>query len=190
LPLIRFESRLGQPSLNWARKGNKLFSELLHIFYFSYYLYTLVIGIFLDMNNRLLEFEVMSLAVTTGYLVSYVTFALVPVYGPRWALVEEGLLSPAEQRAKGYWITSFTNKLMYGGPALKGGAMPSSHTSTAVIFLYWCWVLWGPVAGLGAALVVIGMCLGAIYGRYHYIVDVVIGALLGVISIILAEWLI
>lgn len=185
--LIQFELRYGQPSLSWARKGNRLLSEILHIFYFSYYLYTPVIAIYLDASNRLLDFGLISFAVTFGYLVSYVTFALVPVYGPRWSLVEAGLLPISEQRAQGYWITEFTNKLMFGGLALKGGAMPSSHSSTAVVFWYWCWVIWGIPGGIVGAIIAGGMGLGAVYGRYHFVTDIVVGALLGVVGIILAE---
>jgi len=185
--LIRFESRFGQPSLNWASEGNRLLSEILHIFYFSYYLYTPVIAIYLDASNRLHDFGLISFAVTFGYLVSYVTFALVPVYGPRWSLVEAGLLPVSEQRAQGYWITEFINKLMFGGPALKGGAMPSSHSSTAVVFWYWCWVIWGVPGAIVGAIITGGMGLGAVYGRYHFVTDIVVGALLGIIGIILAE---
>lgn len=185
--LIQFESRLGQPSLTWARKGNRLVSEILHVFYFSYYLYTPVIAIYLDITNRIHDFALLSFAVTFGYLVSYITFALVPVYGPRWSLVDAGLLPTSEQRAQGYWITRFINKLMFGGPALKGGAMPSSHSSTAVVFWYWCWVIWGIPGGILGGIIAGGMGVGAVYGRYHFVTDVMVGALVGGLGILLAE---
>ncbi len=39
---------------------------------------------------------------------------------------------------------------------------------------------WG---GVGAGVLVIGMALGAIYGRYHYVSDIVAGMLLGVFAL-------
>lgn len=185
--LIRLESGIGQPSLRWAKGGNRLLTEVFHVFYFSYYLYTPIIAIYLDVSGRLNDFVQMSFAVTFGYLVSYVMFALTPVYGPRWSLVEEGLLSSSEQRAEGYWITRFINQLMYGGPAIKGGAMPSSHTSTAAVFWYWCWLIWGIPGGLIGAVVTFGMALGAVYGRYHFVTDIIAGVVLGGLGILLAE---
>jgi membrane-associated phospholipid phosphatase len=130
----------------------------------------------------------MSFAVLFGYLVSYTFFAITPAEGPRWALVSEGLLPASEQRQIGYWLTSFVEKIMYG-VAHQGGAMPSAHSSTAVIFFVWCWRIWGPEVGVLALLVAVGMWLGAIYGRYHYAIDIIVGGLLGVLSLIFADQL-
>ena len=115
----------------------------MHFFYATYYAYTPILAIYLYDQRRFLEFEAVSFAVLFGYLVSYSFFAITPVLGPRWSLVNEGLLSSSEQRLDGYWITGFMNRLMYQGLAHKGGAMPSSHSSTAFIFLVWGWRIWG-----------------------------------------------
>jgi membrane-associated phospholipid phosphatase len=80
-------------------------------------------------------------------------------------------------------------KIMYG-VAHKGGAMPSAHSSTAVVFLVWCWRIWGWEGGAIALVVVVGMWFGAVYGRYHYMVDILVGGLLGVVALILAETLV
>jgi hypothetical protein len=87
----------------------------MHLFYASYYAYTPILGIYLYDQKRFLEFETVSFAVLFGYVVSYTFFALTPVVGPRWSLVQEGFLSSTEQRLEGYWITSFMNRIMYQG---------------------------------------------------------------------------
>jgi len=177
--LIDLEERIGQPSLHWARAGNRYLCEFLHLGYNSYFFYTFGLGLYLDLHGRTSSFQAMTFAVMLGYLVSYLLFAVVPAHGPRWALVEEGLIRPDEQQMRGFAITEFTNRIMFGGPALKGGAMPSSHSSTAVVFLVWCWRIWGPEAGIAALLLVLTMWIGSVYGRYHFVLDIIVGGLIG-----------
>ena len=80
----------------------------------------------------------MVFAVMLGYALGYSLSALIPVWGPRWGLVAAGLLESSEQKLQGYWVTRFIDAIMYGGIAHKGAAMPSMHSSTAVVFLFWC----------------------------------------------------
>ena len=158
----------------------------MQFFYFTYFFYTFSLGLYLHVQDRIHDFQTMSFAVLFGYLISYTFFAITPADGPRWSLVSEGLLPSAEQRQRGYWLTTFVEKIMYG-VAHRGGAMPSAHSSTAVIFFVWCWRIWGPEVGVIALVIATGMWLGAIYGRYHYTIDIILGALLGVFSIVLAD---
>lgn len=187
--LIAWEERLfRQPSLHWARRGNRWVSELLHVGYFSYYSYTLIIGISLHLSGRIQEFQAATGAVMFSYMIAYTLFALVPVFGPRWSLVDAGLLAPSEQRVPGLWFTKLTHRLLFDGPAHKGGAMPSSHTSTAVIFAYWCFQIGGLTGGVMGTAAAASMAAGAIYGRYHFTLDILAGALIGVLSILLANY--
>jgi membrane-associated phospholipid phosphatase len=186
--LIRLEKRwLGQPSLWWARYGSAWLTELFHGFYVSYYLYTPVLGIALYAQGRFREFEAMAFAVMFGYAVGYSLSALIPVWGPRWGLVAAGLLESSEQKMRGYGITRAVNSIMYGGVAHKGAAMPSTHSSTAVVFLVWCSRLWGVEGGVLAGILVVGMGVGSVYGRYHYVADILCGAALGVLSVWIAD---
>ncbi len=186
--LIRLEERwLGQPSLWWARSGSPWITEVFHGFYVSYYFYTPALGIPLYAQGRFREFEAMALAVMVGYAVGYSLSALIPGWGPRWGLVAAGLLESSEQKMRGYGITRAVNSIMYGGVAHKGAAMPSTHSSTAVVFLVWCSRLWGVEGGVLAGIVVVGMGVGSVYGRYHYVADILCGAALGVLSVWIAD---
>lgn len=185
--IIPLERRLfGEASLAAARKAPRWVTEIFHFFYFTYYLYTPALGIFLYVQGRFREFEAMTFAVLFGYLVSYIFYSLTPVAGPRWALVDAGLLQPSEQRLPGYWFTRFFNVLMYSKVPLKGGAMPSAHSSTGIVFFAWCWQLWGTWGAIVAAVTVAGMWLGSVYGRYHYVLDILCGAAIGALSLWLA----
>ncbi len=189
--LIRLENRwIGQPSLWWARYGSPWLTELFHGFYVTYYLYTPALGVYLYAQGRFRDFEAMVFAVMLGYALGYSLSALIPVWGPRWGLVAAGLLNRSEQKLRGYWVTRFIHAIMYGGLAHKGAAMPSMHSSTAVVFLFWCSRLWGIEGGVLAGIVVVGMGVGSVYGRYHYVADVLCGAALGMLSVWIADRLI
>ncbi len=186
--LIGIEGRLfGQPSLRLAKANTPWLNDLLHLLYNTYYLYTLVLGIFLQAKGRINEFQSFMLAVVLAYAAAYSFFPLIPVWGPRWGLVSAGLLPESRQRLSGSWMTRATNRLMYEGLAHRGCALPSAHASTAVIFLVWSWRIWGPGGGIAALVVVVGMALGAVYGRYHYLLDILAGALLGIVCLLIAD---
>lgn len=186
--LLEFESKwFGQPALHWARRGNTLLCEIAHLGYATYYLYTPAIGAALHLQGRFRDFEQMSFAILFGYLLAYAGFALFPVHGPRWALVVSGDLKPEEQRLAGGPVTALFRPIMWGGAAHRGGAMPSSHTSTGVVFVYWCGWIWGLIGFVLAAAAFLLMIYGAIYGRYHYATDILAGAVLGAGAIALAH---
>lgn len=187
--LLGLEKRLfGQPSLWMALGRCPWLTEVMHFFYATYYLYTPLLGIYLHVQQRFEDFEAVSSAVLIGYASSYLLFSLVPVWGPRWGLVEAKLLDRSLQVLQGGLLTRWMNGIMYGGVAHKGGAMPSSHSSTAVVFLIWCWRIWGAEGGVPALVVVVGMWVGSVYGRYHYVLDILAGALLGLCGVAAADW--
>ncbi len=189
--LIRLEARLfGQPSLWLARGRPRWLTDVFLFLYDTYFAYTPVLALYLHIRSRIPEFQSMSFAVILGYALCYSFFPHLPVWGPRWGLVGAGLLHESQRCLTGGWMTRATNAIMYEGLAHKGCAMPSAHTSTGVVFLVWCWRVWGPAGGLPAVVVVAGMAVAAVYGRYHYLVDVIAGAALGVFCVLVADWLI
>lgn len=189
--LIEIEGAwLGQPSLRWGLGDRPLLTEFLHFCYFSYYFYSVFLAVYLHLSGRFSDLAEFVTAVVFGYFVAYTCFALIPVWGPRWSLSEAGLPGSDHQRQSGYLFTRLIHKIMFQGVAHKGGAMPSSHSSTALIFLYWCWQLWGWAGGLPASILVVGMWIGSIYGRYHFVSDVLAGIVLGVAGILFAALLV
>jgi membrane-associated phospholipid phosphatase len=189
--LIRLEAKLfGQPSLWLARGRPAGLTDLFHFLYDTYFAYTPVLALYLHIHGGVGEFQSMSFAVILGYAICYTFFPQLPTWGPRWGLVVAGLLNESERCLSGGWMTRATNALMFEGLAHKGCAMPSAHTSTGVVFLVWCWRIWGVAGGFPAIVIVTGMAFAAVYGRYHYLMDILVGAALGVICVLAADWLI
>ncbi len=186
--LVKAEGRFfGQLSLRLAAADSPWLNDLFHVLYNTYYFYTLLLGVFLHAAGRIAEFQAVMLAVILGYATAYAFFPLIPVWGPRWGLVSAGLLPETRQRLSGSWLTRATNRLMWEGLAHRGCAFPSAHVSTGVIFVVWSWRIWGVEGVIIASLIVFGMALGAVYARYHYVLDVIAGALLGVACLLVAD---
>jgi hypothetical protein len=59
--------------------------------------------------------------------------------------------------------------------------LPSGHAAGSVAVALLVWAAGSPYAP-AAAVLAIGICVGTISGRYHYVVDTVLGVALGVIA--------
>lgn len=190
-PLITLEERLfGNPALWMARGKASWLNEAMNFFYWSYYFYTPVLGLTLYFVGDTTRFEAMALAVNVGYAICYSIYPWFPLWGPRWALVSEGLLPADEQILEGHTITNFMNGIMWSEAAHKGGAMPSAHSSTCVVFMVWCARIWSIEGLLIGGLVGVGMFVSTVYGRYHYVIDVLVGAAIGLTALWLADLLV
>ncbi len=188
--LIDWDGRMfGQPSLWMARGRSRLLNETMNFFYFSYYFYTPVLGVALHYAGDFERFEAMALSVNLGYAICYSIYPLTPLWGPRWALVDQGHLPDDEKILSGYVVTNFMNKIMWGTTAHKGGAMPSAHSSTAIVFVIWCIRIWGLTGGLIGGSVAGVMFVATVYGRYHYVIDLIVGTTIGLFALWLADTL-
>lgn len=148
-----------------------VFSELLNVGYLSYYLIVFVPPIALYAMGRRAAFRGMVFGVFLAFSAHYVWYVYFPVLGP-------------------FFVTPGAQAYVAGGPAerlahavLNGGAsmgatFPSSHMGVSVaqvvyVRRYLPALLW-PVV-----LATLGVGVGAVYGGYHYAIDVVTGAAYG-----------
>jgi membrane-associated phospholipid phosphatase len=70
----------------------------------------------------------------------------------------------------------------------RGTAFPSSHVAVACATSVLAVRFFG-VIGLVIPVVTLGLALGAIYGGFHYAIDVLAGATLGLTTATLGLWL-
>ncbi|HSG99015.1 MAG TPA: phosphatase PAP2 family protein [candidate division Zixibacteria bacterium] len=149
-------------------------TELLSLTYFSYYLMfpAVIVLFFAARRDRLLN-EVLTASAIT-FFISYQLFWLFPLEGPRWHFAGD-----YQQTLNGPFFRELVNFVIAKG-AVHGGCMPSTHTGVALVvllYLYreyrtWFWIF---------LPFVIGIAVGAVYGRFHYPTDIVVGALIAVI---------
>ena len=112
-----------------------------------------------------------------AYVLSYAGYFAVPALGPRAALAGS-LFVPLQTTAVSRAISSTLDQLEH----TKCDVFPSGHTMVAVLVLivayqrardaFW-WLL--PVA--------IGLIVSTIYCRFHYVVDVLAGAVVAILAV-------
>jgi len=169
-----------QPSIRFMEAfPTRLASELFYGAYFSYYVMIVGVGLALYLQSRERFFHYVSVLSLVFY-VCYLTFALVPVIGPRvlWASIpgftgQAALpyypltFPPAVER--GFFFAIM--KVIYHHFEGPGGAFPSSHVAAAVCTLVFSWRFLRPIRWLHLVMVVL-LSLSTVYCRYHYAVDV------------------
>ncbi|RKX27244.1 MAG: hypothetical protein DRP45_01525 [Candidatus Zixiibacteriota bacterium] len=158
---------------------NVWINELLSLCYFSYYLMLpgFLIPVFLKKDYHVIR-PLLTASLTT-FFVSYLLFALYPVEGPRWHFALDYVNTidgPVFREAVNYVIDN---------GAVRGGAMPSSHTGVAIVILMFCFKHYRK-AGWFLLPFVTGLAIGTVWGRFHYISDVVVGGMIGILAVLLA----
>jgi membrane-associated phospholipid phosphatase len=183
--LIDFEYKLtgAVPSVWMAERANVWLTEILMAGYFSYYFIIPLGAMILWAKQKTEDFQQLMLSVSLGFFISYALFLLYPVEGPRYHIPH--LHPPPVEGPLFYHLVKF----VIDKGSIHGGCMPSSHVAVAVLVLMclyreaktWFWILLPFVAGLA---------VGTVYGRFHYVSDVIVGLAVALAAFQLASrWL-
>jgi membrane-associated phospholipid phosphatase len=177
--IMRWEEEVfgGQPSREWAANAPNLgLSEALHAAYLSYYILIYVPPLILYARGRRLDFRLCVFVLMLTFFVHYLFFIYFPVQGPRYLFpAPDGIV------ASGFFY-ALAHKILEAGSS-QGAAFPSSHVGVAVTQT----LMMGRVMRalvVPAAVLTVGLALGAIYGGFHYATDAVLGGVLGVLAVI------
>jgi membrane-associated phospholipid phosphatase len=158
-------------------------NEYLMFSYSFYYLLLVVLGVGLYFGKKAKEFDDLLFTSAVAYYISYLGFVFFPVEGPRFALA-----SSHQVAINGGFFTSLAHGLIEVA-GIQGGAMPSSHVAVAVVVLVYARrhhrLLYYLLSPLVASLLV-----ATVYGRFHYVSDVLAGIVVGWASILVCDRLI
>ncbi|HYR46142.1 MAG TPA: phosphatase PAP2 family protein [Thermoanaerobaculia bacterium] len=151
-------------------------STLFYLAYTSYYFLALALGVLFWLRDKAtLRRYIFTL--TFVYLVSYAGYFVLPALGPRYALAARHTV-PLETTAVSRAISGTLDELEH----TKFDVFPSGHTMVALTVLlvsfrrarvFFWWVL--PIA--------VCLVISTVYCRYHYVVDVIAGAVLALIAV-------
>lgn len=169
--VISWETALfgGQPSLDWARRMPvRALSETLHASYLAYYAIIASVPVLLWIGKRRREFPEAVFVLLLTFVACFVCFIAFPVAGPRYLWPGTAPDGP---------IRAFTLSLLSAGSS-QGTAFPSSHVAVAATQCVLAWRYFGTRA-VGLVVISIGLAAGAVYGGFHYAVDVIAGAMFG-----------
>ena len=181
--IIRWEKRVfkGMPSLDLSdRFPSVILSEILHLCYFTYYVIAVFLAAWLYFEGRIGPFQETVFFETLTFNLSLLCYPFLPTTGPRYLFEKiQGPLS------KGFFF-KLTHAIVSRGSS-KGTAFPSSHVSLSVIVLL-CAFRYDSTAFLILLPMCVGLTLSTIYGRFHYAIDALVGAVLAGIVFGVITW--
>ncbi|UCD16504.1 MAG: phosphatase PAP2 family protein, partial [Candidatus Zixiibacteriota bacterium] len=174
--LTSFEkSILGVNPTLWLDR-NLINVWLTEILMLTYVLYYPMIPSYLIMLFVLRRFDLIKKSLTAiclTFSLSYLLFFLYPIEGPRYYFATR-----FGREAAGPVFRSLVNYIMVSS-AVHGGCMPSSHVAVALVIMIFCLKYFRKI-GIVLVPINIGLALSTVYGRFHYVSDVVVGAIIGI----------
>jgi len=176
--LLALEARffVVPPTVWLGQHGSRWITELVEIGYFSYFVLLMIVaGTFYARKMGRPFREVMDASVLS-YMLCYAVFLLFPTEGPAHTLRAQHNF-PLPGDGPFHWAVLLIQK--HAG--VHGNAFPSAHVAGGVVALIFAWRY---ARNLGFALMplVLLLCVGAVYDRYHYVSDVVAGAVVGAVA--------
>jgi len=167
-----------------AQFAHPVLTEIFQIAYFSYYILFLMLGIELYCRYTVEEFDHGAFLVVYGFYLSYLGYFLLPAVGPRFTLHNFYALN---QELPGLLFTIPMRNFINAGESISSSlpnviqfvqrdVFPSGHTQLTLIVVYLGhhyhlktrWIM-TVLAGL--------LIIGTVYLRYHYVIDLIGGAL-------------
>lgn len=154
----------------FTRFDHVLIQELLHFFYFSYYLMPLILGGVLYFVKRDFEqFRRFVVIVCVVFYCCYLIYIFLPVEGPKAMRIE--------YVSSGYFFVPIMD-FIYAHAEKPGAAFPSSHVAAALAILI---VAFQTHKGTYWVLLPLffGLTIATVYCFYHYVIDIIFGILTG-----------
>ena len=172
--------------------ANPYLTEVLQIAYTLFYLMFLILGYELYRRHNLDLFHYFMFTCVYGFFLSYIGYFFLPAVGPRFTLHE---FSTLDKDLPGVLLTPYLRWFVNAGGSVPLGApnevaiagtqrdvFPSGHTMMTLVLIY-----------LGAKfeakaryfIYVTGalLIIATVYQRYHYVVDLIAGAIFMVVCV-------
>ncbi len=169
------------PTVVLEKIMNPLLTDVLQVAYSTYYFLPVMLGVALKLKGGDEDFEKSLFLILLCFYLSYVGYVLVPALGPRYAMehLHEGELA-------GFLVSRPIQDTLNLLEGIKRNAFPSGHTGVTLIVLFLAfryvrrlfWIMLTPA---------ILLIIATVYCRYHYVIDVIAGILLTVVTIAVGE---
>lgn len=181
--LIRIDFALfGVHPTLWLEKTiHPALTAALQLAYISYYFIPLSLGALLVVKGRERELEESLFGIVLCFYLSYVGYLLVPAVGPRFTLAH---LQTAGLQAGP--VTQAVQGALNGLEHNKTDAFPSGHTAVALVTLFYAGKCREKALFRILIPIVSSLILSTVYLRYHYVIDVLAGAMLAALTILIS----
>jgi len=146
------------------------FTDIMSFCYVSYYFLPVIFIVLLYLKDRIKELDESIFILAFGYYLSFVGYILFPAIGPRFTL------TPLQSvPLEGSLLTDLVRDVLNFLEHNKRDCMPSGHTQIVLMVLFLTsryekilFYLYFPI--------VCGLILSTVYLRYHYVIDLIVGA--------------
>lgn len=175
----------GRDPTGWlAHLATPALTELLQIGYTSFYLLFVILGWELYTRHSRGKYDFFAFLCAYGFFLSYLGYFLFPAAGPRFALHNHSLLN---SELPGLFLTPYLRWFVNWGGSVPMGVpndvamanaqrdiFPSGHTMMTLVAIhnsFRCQVR------VRYFILVVGILViaGAVYLRYHYVIDIIAG---------------
>lgn len=176
--LIRADYRLTglHPTVWLQRFTRPLLTEILQWIYAMFYFLPIILAMRLWRRDEMDRFAYFAFQIVLGFYISYVGYFLVPAVGPRFTLTDLHSLP-----LKGLWLRDSLDHWLTRLEGPQRDAFPSGHTMITLMTMAFARRLdkayFRLVLPVGSLLII-----STVYLRYHYVTDVLAGALWAVVS--------
>jgi membrane-associated phospholipid phosphatase len=182
--LIQFDFNLaGVHPSGWLDQfANPALTDAMQFAYMTYFLFLVILPAILYAERNLVAFWTVMTATAIAHYSVYVIALLFPVESPYFSLA-----TLHSTTLVGGPFTATIELIEHYG-RVHGAAFPSAHVAGSMVAVlaarrYKPWLYW-ICAPFFAAL-----CVATVYGRYHYVADVIAGVAVGAIGWAAGEWL-
>jgi membrane-associated phospholipid phosphatase len=164
----------------FATPGRNDFMQFVYITYFTY---LLVVGGVLYFRKDWRAYWAVMTYSAVGYIFGYLIAIFFPVQSPWFSMAGawHGTLV-------GGPFTATINFIEHYG-RVRGAAFPSQHVAGAVAALWGAWRHRRWLFWVMAPLVAC-MCVSTVWGRYHYVMDVLAGMVTGTLGYLIGRWIV
>jgi membrane-associated phospholipid phosphatase len=187
--LIAFDRRLFgvDPTVALERFATPFLSDVLTVCYALYYFHPIILGGLLFADDRRLgragtarEFRSFAFVAVAVFFVSYIGYFVLPAVGPRFTVTHAGSLPRGA-------VSTWLDQTIDGLEKNKHDCFPSGHTMVVTAVLIEAWRR-SKKTFLGFLPLAIGLVAATVYGRYHYVADVLAGLALAWPTVAFARW--
>jgi membrane-associated phospholipid phosphatase len=157
-------------------------NEFMQLVYLSYFTYLLILGGTLYLRREWQAYWSVMTYSMVGYMIGYCIAMFFPIQSPWFAMAGSWKAELA-----GGPVTATVNFIEHFG-RVRGAAFPSEHVAGATAALWGAWkfrrtMFWVLLP------VFLFMCVSTIWGRYHYVADVLGGLTTGSLGFLIGSWI-
>ncbi|MCI0468475.1 MAG: phosphatase PAP2 family protein [Nitrospirae bacterium] len=169
------------PTVEIEKIASPVLTDLLQAAYSTYYFLPVLLGVIIKIRGQREDFEKTLFLMLLCFYLSYIGYILFPALGPRYTMNHLH-----ETELSGFLVSKTIQDILNLLEGVKRDAFPSGHTAIALTVLilakrYVKWLFWCMLP------IVILLVIATVYCRYHYVVDVIAGIALTLVTLAIGE---